>query len=242
MARTGSLPVNGPYPRLVEPKLDLDDPAPPSEQKGNRSIEDGVLKIDNPDGTTTIDFNAPIGDMDDDDDESGETEFSRNLAKKLSDDELSRIAADLLEGIQRDEESRKEWLETRAMGISLLGLKLEKPRSDAGSSSAPLEGMSTVRHPLLLEATVSFQATARAELLPAAGPVKVRNDSPYPPSSVVAASLPKPAPPPDPNNPQAAPVPPSAALPAEPSNDELAQALERDFNHYLTSIATEYVP
>src|SRR4051812_41476458 len=121
MARTGSLPVNGPYPRLVEPKLDLNDPQPESEQKGNRSIEDGVLKIDNPDGTTTIDFNAPIGDMDDDDDDDGEeSPFSRNLAKKLNDDELSRISADLLEGIQRDEDSRKEWLETRAMGINLL--------------------------------------------------------------------------------------------------------------------------
>src|SRR4051812_49322720 len=106
MARTGSLPVNGPYPKLVEPRLDLIDPVP-LEQKGNRSIEDGVLKIDNEDGTTTIDFNASIGDMDDDDDDDGgETAFSRNLAKKISQDELSRIASDLLEGIERDEQSR----------------------------------------------------------------------------------------------------------------------------------------
>jgi hypothetical protein len=107
-----------------------------------------------------------------------DSEFDTNLALKLDDMELEEIGSTLLEGIKLDDDSRKEWLETRALGISLLGLKLEKPRSDAGASSAPLEGMSTVRHPLLLEATVRFQATARGELLPAAGPVKVRNDSP----------------------------------------------------------------
>jgi hypothetical protein len=36
--------------------------------------------------------------------------------------------------------------------------------------------MSTVSHPLLLEATLRFQATARGELLPSNGPVKVRDD------------------------------------------------------------------
>ena len=85
--------------------------------------------------------------------------------------------------------------------------------------------MSTVRHPLLLEATVSFQATARAELLPAAGPVKVRNDTPMPPMEVTQDT--------------------SAAHDLAESmnkNDDLSQALEKDMNHYLTSTATEYVP
>ena len=39
------------------------------------------------------------------------------------------------------------------------------------------EGMSKVRHPLLLEACLRFQANARSELLPTDGPVKVRNDN-----------------------------------------------------------------
>lgn len=238
MARTGSLSVDSPYPTLVEPRLDLREPDPETEQKGNRTIEDGVLKIENEDGTVTIDFNPSESDLSDDN-EPEDNNFSANLAKKMDESKLATIATDLLDGIQRDDDSRKDWLETRALGIGLLGLKLEKPRSDAGSSSAPLEGMSTVRHPLLLEATVSFQATARAELLPASGPVKVRNDTPFPPSSVIAKTLPKPPAPPSPTGLSPPPEPP---LPPQDGPDELAQALEKDFNHYLTCIATEYVP
>jgi hypothetical protein len=37
--------------------------------------------------------------------------------------------------------------------------------------------MSKVRHPLLLEAVLRFQANARSELLPTDGPVKIRSDS-----------------------------------------------------------------
>ena len=44
------------------------------------------------------------------------------------------------------------------------------------ADGAPVEGMSRVRHPLLLEAVLRFQANARSELLPTDGPVKIRND------------------------------------------------------------------
>ena len=84
----------------------------------------------------------------------------------------------IIEGIENDEQSRKDWLDMRAQGLSLLGLKIEQSRGDVGTSSAPLEGQSTVRHPVLLEAVVAFQAGAMAELLPATGPVKVRSDMP----------------------------------------------------------------
>jgi hypothetical protein len=68
--------------------------------------------------------------------------------------------------------------------------------------------MSKVRHPLLQEAVLRFQANARSELLPTDGPAKVRNDS---------------------NN-------------STIEQDTLANALEKDFNHYLTAVATEYYP
>src|SRR5882672_9830289 len=188
---SGSLKMTGPYPEPVRPHMDLNEPEPVdgknasrlrSEQSMNRTIEDGILKIDNADGTTTIDFNPSANDLGDEPEDKGHT---ANLAKKMSEDRLGTIGSDLLEGVDRDEQSRKDWLNTRALGITLLGLQLEKPRSDTGAASAPLEGMSTVRHPLLLKATIEFQATARAELLPASGPVKVRNDSPIVPRSVL---------------------------------------------------------
>jgi len=219
---TGSLALNDPYPQPVGPQLSIVG-GTNSEQvlKDNGvSFEDGAMKIENEDGSVTIDFD-PKPESSGPDEEG----FYANLAKDMSDGELAEIATQLLDGIERDESSRKEWLDTRALGISLLGLKLEKPRSDAGTTSAPIEGMSTVRHPLLLEATVSFQATARAELLPAAGPVKVRNDSPMPPKEVFQGT-------------------PAAAQLADSMDrsDELSQALEKDMNHYLTSVATEYIP
>lgn len=224
-ARTRSL-------RLVEPEpeggldesvtfdVDLGEIAP------GVSIKDGALLVENQDGSATVDFNPDLSDPD----KGGSKDFYGNLANKLDEGKLAEIASDLLDGIQRDEQSRTEWLATRATGIKLLGLKLDEPRGDIGAG-APLEGMSTVRHPLLLESTVAFQATAGGELLPASGPVKVRNDTPPPPKIIPPPQLP---------GQPALPLPP----PPESGNEieELASALEKDMNHYLTTVATEYYP
>jgi len=221
MAAPSTKQLPDPPPSPLRPNLSL----MPSADEGDKDdihikFEEGAMKIDHPDGSVTIDFNPDKSDVD----EGG---FYENLAKRMDDGELARISTDLLDGIQRDDDSRKEWLETRALGINLLGLKLEKPRSDAGTTSAPLEGMSTVRHPLLLGAVVSFQANARAELMPASGPVKVRNDTTAKP--FVA----------DPQQPTDAARELEDTLQAK---DDLADALERDMNHYLTATATEYYP
>lgn len=131
--------------------------------------EEGALEIVNADGTATIVFNPESSRRMDD-------EHYENLAEFLSDAELSLIASELMQGIESDEQSRSEWVSIRAKGIDLLGLKLEQPRADVGGSGAPMDGMSTVRHPLLLEACLRFQANALGELLPASGPVKVKNN------------------------------------------------------------------
>ena len=131
-----------------------------------------------------------------------------NLVEDIDQGALGSIADDLLRGIEDDIESRRDWIEGRAQGIKLLGLKLEIPGIAGGSDGAPVEGMSRVRHPLLLEAVLRFQANARSELLPTDGPVKIRDDN---------------------NN-------------ATLEEDTLANALERDLNHYLTATASEYYP
>ena len=131
-----------------------------------------------------------------------------NLVEDINDSELNRISTELLRGIADDIESRKEWLEDRANGIKLMGLKVEVPGLGGSAEGAPVEGMSRVRHPLLQEAVLRFQANARSELLPTDGPVKIRNDD---------------------NN-------------ADLGEDQLAQALETDLNHYLTVTASEYYP
>ena len=207
------------------------------ESSGNNSsITNGVRKTEHADGSATIDFSPERMPSQQD----NQDDFYRNLANDIDPSEQDRIASELITGFESDERSRQEWLETRARGIVLIGLKLDEPRGDVGTSSAPLEGMSTVRHPLLLEATLRFQANARGELLPAAGPVKIRNDRPTKP-------LPLQMPPMPPPQPGAPPQPPPSPIAVPQKTDptgfansaeELAGALEKDFNHYLTAIAT----
>lgn len=202
------------------------------------TLNDGVLHIEQPDGGVMIDFSPDLSDPDDEDDEA-QDDFYRNLASKIDPGELETIATDLLDAINRDIDSRQEWMQTRSRGITLLGLKLEDPRGDIGTTSAPLEGQSTVRHPLLLESTVNFQATAGGELLPATGPVKIRNDTPTKPKAAEQPAQPY----------QAQPMmghnggPPLESPDDKYENvEELASALETDMNHYLTAVATEYYP
>lgn len=121
------------------------------------------------DGSVIIDLNPPELDK-------SKEEFDENLALQMDGDALGKLAEDLIQGIEADIQSRSEWEATRARGLDLLALKLEQPRANVNSSSAPIEGMSTVRHPLLLEAVLRHQANASGELLPADGPAKIRND------------------------------------------------------------------
>ena len=126
---------------------------------------DGSLELELPDGSLHIDLN-PRNERDNDD-------FAENLADVLDDGQLDTIASEIIEGIESDKQSRTEWLETMTKGMDILGLRIESPKIDVGSS-APLEGMSTVRHPMLQQALLLFQANFRGEMLPGTGPVKVQ--------------------------------------------------------------------
>lgn len=155
----------------VELTQDGDD-TPEIDAKGN------ILRIDHGDGSITVSLDGkPLGSTAANHDP---VEWFGNLAEKLDDSELSRITEELLLGIADDLQSRQEWIEDRAHGVKLLGLKIELPNVQGASDGAPVEGMSKVRHPLLLEAVLRFQANARSELLPTDGPVKIRNDSTSP--------------------------------------------------------------
>ena len=165
-----------------------------------------VLRIDHGDGSITVSLDGkPIEDAEG---KRGPSGWFDNLADDIDDDELSRITEDLLRGVSDDLETRSDWIDDRAQGIKLLGLKIELPGVQGSSDGAPVEGMSKVRHPLLQEAVLRFQANARSELLPTDGPVKIRDDA-------NGTTL---------------------------ERDQLADALEKDMNHYLTSTAREYYP
>ena len=169
------------------------------DDKGN------LLTIEHDDGSITLKLDGgPLEKAG----AEGTNGWFDNLVDEIPAMELSRISEELMRGIGDDLESRKEWIEDRAQGIKLLGLRIELPGISGAADGAPVEGMSKVRHPLLLEAVLRFQANARSELLPTDGPVKVREDN---------------------NN-------------ATLDSDTLANDLEKDLNHYLTSTAREYYP
>jgi hypothetical protein len=176
------------------------DDTPDVDDAGN------ILSIKHPDGSISISLDgSPLGKVNGEQRDLG---FYKNLAEEIDEMELSRIADDLMRGINADLETRKDWIEDRAQGLKLLGLKIEIPGLQGAADGAPVEGMSRIRHPLLLEACLRFQANARSELLPTDGPVKIREDN--------------------------------ASTTTE--EDKLADALEKDMNHYLTSTASEYYP
>ena len=175
-------------PGLV-PNIRLDQPEDDVYNDGDVNvevIEDGgdqpeydkdgnILEIKHADGSITISLDGkPINETKKKVDKNN---WFRNLAEEIDKDELSRISSELMRGISDDIETRKDWIEDRAQGVKLLGLKIEIPNVAGASDGAPVEGMSRVRHPLLLEAVLRFQANARSELLPTDGPVKIRNDN-----------------------------------------------------------------
>jgi hypothetical protein len=180
-----------------------------------------VISVENADGSVNIYLGGlPKPDTSEDDG------WYANLVSKVDDMELGRIVDDLLRGITDDISSRKEWVEALTQGIQLLGLQVEIPGLQGASDGAPVEGMSKVRHPLLLEACLRFQANARSEMLPTDGPVKIRDDHG--------------------GNPTGAPGMGHNGGPAfegvTVEQDQLADALELDMNHFLTSVASEYYP
>ena len=178
-----AIPGLNPNIRLIpdaEEESNLDDLVIVNADEGSSDTEldeaGNVLRIQHANGDITVSIDGgPVSSAGDDDDEP--EGWYDNLAKEIEDLELSRISDELLRGIEADISTRSDWIEDRAQGLKLLGLKIELPGVQGSSDGAPVEGMSKVRHPLLLEAVLRFQANARSELLPTDGPVKIRDDS-----------------------------------------------------------------
>jgi len=159
-----------------EPELDFSDLPSPKEPAGSKQYNDKgeLIRIEHDDGSVTISLDGKSIDPDAKKEPTG---WFDNLVDDIDEGELSMIAEDLMRGIDDDIQSRQEWVEDRAQGIKLLGLKIELPGLQGAADGAPVEGMSKIRHPLLLEAVLRFQANARSEMLPVDGPVKIRNDN-----------------------------------------------------------------
>jgi hypothetical protein len=135
----------------IEVELDADD----------GELVDGALITENEDGSVDVDFEPEL------EDEGDATEHGANLAEFMTDMDLAGLSEQLMSGVEEDKQSRSDWETTMQNGIKLLGLKIEE-------RSTPFNGACGVFDPLMAEAVIRWQAVARGELMPAAGPVKTQ--------------------------------------------------------------------
>ena len=95
----------------------------------------------------------------------GEEEFDSNLADYMDDSELQKIAGDIMELVEADINSRKDWVDTYVKGLDVLGLRYD-------NVTEPWDGACGVFSTLLTEAAIRFQSESIMETFPADGPVK----------------------------------------------------------------------
>ena len=147
------------FPSLNPAPLGLDALAPEMDEGPGLEIQ-----IENPEGLIVgmdgleIDLMEIVaGDKSDD--------FDANLADEMDEGELQKVASDLVEMIDADIGSRKEWVEMYVKGLDVLGMKYEE-------RTEPWLGACGVFSTVLTEAAVRFQSETIIETFPAAGPVK----------------------------------------------------------------------
>jgi len=120
------------------------------------------IEIENPDSVTLADGSMEITiepgkEVSDD--------FSKNLAEDMDDSELGALASELMEYVDADINSRKDWTETYVKGLEVLGMKYEE-------RTEPWNGACGVFSTVLTEAAIRFQSETITETFPAQGPVK----------------------------------------------------------------------
>ena len=97
----------------------------------------------------------------------GEDDFGKNLAEDMDEGELQKIASDLIEEIDADISSRRDWVEMYVKGLEVLGMKYEE-------RTEPWSGACGVYSTVLTEAAIRFQSETITETFPAQGPVKTK--------------------------------------------------------------------
>jgi len=146
------------FGRYIDPQDMTERPLEPDEI--TNSIDEDTPVEEQADGSAVVSLG-------DDEDDERESKFDENLADGvIEESELSAVAIDLLDCIDRDKEARKRRDEQYAEGIKRTGLGNEAP------GGATFTGASKAVHPVLAEACIDFAARAMKELFPPSGPVK----------------------------------------------------------------------
>jgi hypothetical protein len=146
--------------RALEPSL-----IPGLEPGGVQEMDTIEIEIENPDSVTvgTDGLEVTLIPGEDDLDEG----FEANLAETMNEGALQTLASELIELVDADINSRKDWVDTYVKGLEVLGLKYEE-------RTEPWSGACGVYSPLLAEAAIRFQSEMITETFPAQGPVKTQ--------------------------------------------------------------------
>ena len=99
--------------------------------------------------------------------EDEEGPFDENLAEVIAENHLATIASELIDLVEADINSRKDWVDAFVKGLEVLGMKYEE-------RTEPWNGACGVYSTLLTEAAIRFQAEMITETFPAQGPVKTQ--------------------------------------------------------------------
>ena len=121
------------------------------------------IEIENPDDVTIGIDGMEIDLMPEE--EKGDVPFDANLAEHMNEGDLQKLAGDLVELVEADISSRRDWVETYVKGLEVLGMRYEE-------RTEPWNGACGVFSTLLTEAAVRFQSETIIETFPAQGPVK----------------------------------------------------------------------
>jgi len=136
------------------------------EQLDNQDMPDFEIESDAlnmlPDGSVEVTLEKEAVMLGDE-----EGEFDENLAENMDEDELSLLASELIEEVEADINSRKDWAETYVRGLEVLGFKYEQ-------RTEPWDDACGVYSTVLAEAAIRFQAETMSETFPASGPVKTK--------------------------------------------------------------------
>ena len=97
----------------------------------------------------------------------GTPAFDANLAEEMDAGQLQSIASELVEMVDTDITSRKDWVEMYVKGLEVLGMNYEE-------RTEPWNGACGVFSTVLTEAAIRFQSETITESFPAQGPVKTQ--------------------------------------------------------------------
>jgi hypothetical protein len=133
----------------------------------NRNMPEGdgiEIEIINPEGVKVGVDGIEIDLMPEEDNKDS---FDANLAEYMEDSALQSIASDLIDLVDSDVNSRKDWVDSFVKGLEVLGMKYEE-------RTEPWSGACGVYSTLLTEAAIRFQSEMITETFPAQGPVKTQ--------------------------------------------------------------------